>query len=331
MKRTTLIFSGLAAAACAAVTIGPAVGSGSAVAALPAPSTIVYDTTATTHQLVFPGSGAGLSPARGALRLDPGRGGMFVSGNNSQFRISRVSGLALQNMSVDTMVATLKAQITRGTNGAEAHLVAIDELLETFGELPPAHPKKGTRLPPVNPHSPGSRFSDAMKILASEQSPWGGTWASRVQVYISPGIVSSIAEGLGPLHNLNAYGRPIRATWRAVMPGLALAGGLHLEMYHGTGTPLTAFSARLWRTSPGAFLGLLREYHGRVSAVHLVFTSTTVPAGAPRGCGNPMVCSWALARSNSAGRAVLANGPDAYRLGRMDVQWLHEFNKQFPS
>jgi hypothetical protein len=43
-----------------------------------------------------------------------------------------------------------------------------------------------------------------------------------------------------------------------------------------------------------------------------------------------MVCSWTLARSNSAGRAVLANGPDAYRLGRMDVQWLHEFNKEFP-
>ncbi len=229
------------------------------------------------------------------------------------------------------MVATLKSQITRGTYGAQAHLVAIDELLETFGEPPPANPEKGTPLPPVNPNSPGSRLSDAMEILASEQSPWGGTWASRVEVYISPGIVSSIAEGYGPLHNENAHGRPIRRTWRAVMPGLALAGGLHLEMYHGTGTPLTAFSAPLWRASPGAFLGLLREYHGSESALHLVFTATTVPAGAPRGCGDAMVCSWTLARSNSAGRAVLANGPDEYHLGNFAAQWLHEYNEEFPT
>ncbi len=102
MKRTTLIFSGLATAVCAAVAIGPAVGSGSVVKSLPPPLTIVYDTTPTTHQLVFPRSGPGLSPARGALRQDPGRGGMFVSGNNSRFRISRVSGAALQDMSVAT-------------------------------------------------------------------------------------------------------------------------------------------------------------------------------------------------------------------------------------
>jgi len=323
----------MAVAGCltAAVAIGPAVGSSpAAVRATPAPLTIVYDTTPTTHQLVFPTSGPGLSPARGALRQDPGRLGMFVSGDNSPFRISRVSGATLQNMSVSNIVSTLESQMTIGTYGAQAHLVAIDELLETYGENPPAHPKKNSPIPAINPNSPGARFTDAMKILASQQSPWGGTWASRVQVYISPGIVTSIALGLGPNHNLNKYDRPIRRTWRAVMPGLALAGGLHLEMYHGSGTPLTAFTAQLLRSSPGAFLGLLREYHGNVSTVHLVFTHTTIPAGAHCGGANAMACSWKLARSTSAGRAILANGPDAYRLGSAASEWLHEFNEEFP-
>jgi hypothetical protein len=72
MKRVTLLSSALAACACAAVAIGPAAGSPAT------PLTIVYDTTPTTHHLVFPRSGHGLSPRRGALRQDPGSLGMLA-------------------------------------------------------------------------------------------------------------------------------------------------------------------------------------------------------------------------------------------------------------
>jgi len=88
VKRTTRI--GMAVAGCltAAVAIGPAVGSSpAAVRATPAPLTIVYDTTPTTHQLVFPPLGPA-EPGTRALRQDPG-GWHVRLGDNSPFRISR--------------------------------------------------------------------------------------------------------------------------------------------------------------------------------------------------------------------------------------------------
>ncbi len=330
MKRITLIGSGVAACACAVAAIGPVVASAPVVGPGRAPLTIVYDTTPTTHQLVFPSNGHGLTPKRGALRQDPAGSGMFAPGDNRPFRISKVNGASLQAMSPSTMAATLQRQITLGTYGAGAHLVAVDELLETFGDPAPANPQRNSPLTRINPNSPGSRFTAAMRILAGSQSPWGGTWASRVEVYIPPGIVSSIAVGRGPNHNLGRDGKPHYRTWRAVMPGLALAGGLHLEMYHGTGTPLTAFSASLWRTAPTAFLDLLGRYHGSQSTVHIVFSATTRPAGAPSGWGDAMATSWSLARSTAAGRVILRNGPDEYRIGGQAAEWMKQFNRQFP-
>ena len=106
MKRTALICSGVAAAICATAVIGPAVGSGAAVKSPTKPLTIVFDTTATTHQLVFPKSGSGLSPRRGDLRQDPGRSGMFAgTKSDSAHRISQVSGATLQTLSAVTMAA----------------------------------------------------------------------------------------------------------------------------------------------------------------------------------------------------------------------------------
>jgi hypothetical protein len=275
----------------------------------------VYDTTSTTHQLVFPRGGNGLSPSRGALRQDPGLDGMFAPGNNAPFRVSKVSGATLYGETVSQMVSTLQREIIRGKYGAEAHLVTIDELMETFGD----------------PGTAGIRFSDAMKILASQQSPWGGTWASRVEVFVAPGIVTSIAIGYGPQHDLAPDGRRQYRSWTGVMPGLALAGGLHLEMYHGSGSPLTAFTASLWRHAPAAFLDLLARYGGSASRVHFVFSSTTKPAGAPSGWGDAMETSWSLARSTPAGRTILANGPDEYRLGSRAAEWLKEYNRSFPA
>jgi hypothetical protein len=306
---TSAVVAGLAAVA---LSVGSAAGSSSA------PRTIVYDTTSVTHQLVFPRGGHGLSPARGALRQDPGTGGMFARGNNAAYRVSKISGARLSRMSTAAMVSALEGQIRRGQYGAQAHLVAIDELMETY-----ADPHSGRTSPGI-----GTRFTGAMRILASAQSPWGGTWASRVQVYVSPGIVSSIAIGYGPDHNRSPSGRVQYRSWRGVMPGLALAGGLHLEMYHGNGT---GFSASLWRRAPHAFLDLLHRYGGSASTVHFVMSATSRPAGASRGWGGAMTTTWSLARSTPAGRTILANGPDAYRLGRQAAEWLKQYNRQFPN
>jgi hypothetical protein len=331
LRRAVFIRSALAAGAFAGLAaLGPSLGTGASTAPFTRPLTIVYDTAATTHQLVFPRKGPGLSPTRGDLRQDGAPQGMFTPGSSAPYRISKISGADLARLPSSQMVAALKAQITRGTYGAQAHLVSIDEMLENFGEAPPANPQSNPPLPRVNPNSPGARFTDAMRIMASQQSPWGGTWASRVEVYISPGMVTSIADGRGPLRNLGEHNKPIAHSWRAVMPGLALVGGIHLEMYHGMGTPLKALTAAQWRAAPGAFIGLLRRYGGSASEVHFMITATTFPAGAPRGYGSAMEASWSLARSTPAGRTVLANGPDAYRLGNNAAQWLAEYNREFP-
>lgn len=333
MNRSALIRSALAASAVVGVAaIGPAMGSGASAGPVPHPYplTIVYDTAATTHKLVFPRKGPGLSPTRGDLRQDGAPQGMYTPGSSAPYRVAKISGTALSRMTPSQMVAALEAQIVRGTYGAQSHLVAVDEMLENYGEPPPPNPQSNPPLRPVNPNSPGARFTDAMQILASQQSPWGGTWASRVEVYVSPGMVTSIADGRGPLRNLGEHNKPIAHSWRGVMPGLALAGGLHLEMYHGSGTPLKALTATQWRAAPTAFIALLRRYGGSASQVHFMFTATTRPAGAPRGYGSAMQASWRLARSTASGRTVLANGPDAYRLGSSAAQWLAEYNRQFP-
>jgi len=217
-----------------------------------------------------------------------------------------VSGATLQNMSVSNIVSTLESQMTIGPMARRRIWLRSTNCSRPTARTRP-HTQEEQPDPGDQPEQSWSALYRRDEDPGIPAEPVGWHVASRVQVYISPGIVTSIALGLGPNHNLNKYDRPIRRTWRAVMPGLALAGGLHLEMYHGSGTPLTAFTAQLLRSSPGAFLGLLREYHGNVSTVHLVFTDTTIPAGAHCGGANAMACSWKLARSTSAGRAILAN------------------------
>ena len=42
-----------------------------------------------------------------------------------------------------------------------------------------------------------------------------------------------------------------------------------------------------------------------------------------------MACSWTLAESTPAGKAILANGPGVYRIGSEARDWLAEYNKRF--
>jgi hypothetical protein len=311
------------AAACLAVAAG-----GPALRADAAPLTLVYDISSVVQRLANPPSGRALTPARGALRQDPGGGGMFAPGDNSRYRVAKVSGAALEQMGAGGIAATLRREIALGSHGARSHLVAIDEIGGRFGDAPPARPRRGQALRPVDPASPGARFTAAMRALNTE-SPWGGTWASRVLVYLAPAVHTSIAAGRGPERNLGRDGKPHRRTWRGVMPGLALAGAVNLQMFHATGGTPRAFPAGRWRAVPGAFTRLFARHGGDPSRVHFIFTATDTPPGAPRSCGARMACQWRLAESTPMGRTVLANGPGLYRVGDQAGAWLREFNRRF--
>ncbi|MFN8110173.1 MAG: hypothetical protein U0Y82_10095 [Thermoleophilia bacterium] len=319
----------LATAALATAALAPAAS------AATSPMTIVYDKLDAVQQLVSPGGGAkGLSPARGAWRQDPGTGGMLDPAQDAEHgapsRIAKVSGRELKDMSTDAIVALLRREIRLGNAGASSHLVAIDEIGRPFGDDPPdkRRLRRGMRLPAINPESPGSHLSAALQQL-NIPSPWGGTWASRVHVYIAPAVTTAIATGRGANRNLGRDGKPHFPTWRAVMPGLSLAGGLHLEMYSAPGGSIVPFSAGMWRAAPAAFLRLFNSYGGNSANVHFVFTGGAGPADAPVGCGDAQACEWGLAESTDAGRSILANGPDLYKIGTDAPSWLREFNARF--
>ena len=111
-------------------------------------------------------------------------------------------------------------------------------------------------------------------------------------------------------------------------PGLALTGGVHLQMYHGLGGVVTAFTASEWRSTSTGVLELLARYGGDAGRVHFLFSGTGTPAGAT-GCADAQNCSWKLAEATPAGRTILANGPGVYRIGADAESWLREFNLRF--
>ncbi len=313
-------------------TITVAIAAAAAVAATATAQerlTLVYDEQQYVERLVNPASGPGLTPARGALRQDPGAGGMLTGGDENPFKVAKVSGRALAGMSAAQMAAALKTQIVQGEYGATSHLVTIDEIGKTFGDERPRQMVRNAALPAISPSSPGARFSAAMAML-NTPSPYGGTWASRVHVYLAPAVHSAIGAGRGTHRNLGRDGKPHFQSWRGLMPGLALAGGVHLQMYHGAGANRFAFTATEWRTVPSAFVGLLGRYGGSASRVHFLFSDVGAPAGAPASCGAPVACEWTLAEATPAGKTVLANGPGVYRIGAEADAWLVEYNKRFP-
>ncbi len=303
--------------------------SGAAAAPSQASLSLVYDTSATVKDLVSPGGQRGLTPERGALRQDPGGGGMFAPGDNARYRVAKVSDEDIAARSAGDIAELLRGQIRRGRVGATSHLVSVDEIGRPFGEAPPASPRRGAGPRAVDPNSPGARFSAAMQMLAGEESPYGGTWASRVHVYIAPAMSTAIGAGRGPNRNLGRDQKPHRPSWQAVMPGLALAGGVHLQMYNGKGGSPSMFSATNWRRVPAGFIELFGRYGGDGARVHFIFTGGGVPAGA-RGCSGSQNCAWKLAESTPAGQAILANGPGIYRIGGDARAWMREFNGRFP-
>ena len=159
--------------------------------------------------------------------------------------------------------------------GCASHLVTIDEVSPTFSN--PATGGSGYA---------GRHLSQAMALLARTASPWGTSYAARVGIYVDAGVTVSIDVGHGRNHNLNARGRPQYAAFTDLMPGLARAGALWLEMYQGVriGAGTAPFTPAVWRTLPGRFVGFLEAYGGNVARVHYMFGN----AGAPtRSCRRP--------------------------------------------
>jgi hypothetical protein len=230
----------------------------------------------------------------------------------------------LHDLSAEAIADTLRTAIDR----APANAIGIDELTPMASD--PRGPRiRNGRIPPADPNSFASRFSRAMEIL-DVPSPYGETWAGRVHVYIAPAVGSAIAAGRGPDRNLGRDGIARYRTYRTAMKGLARAGGVWIEMYHGHTGRVTPFTATEWKRAPRAFVSEFRLAAGDTSRLHFLLPGSQVyPRGPlPAGCITPMRCAWELAESTSAGRLILRNGVGGYRLGDQARPRLAEWQRR---
>jgi hypothetical protein len=343
VRRRQVVAGAIAVVAGAALVGGvamrPGVASATAVTPVtPAPwfSSLLYDTDANVSVLtsgVGPDGGTigpALTPDRGGVRQEPsGTNMMGMNARDNGARIAKINARQLLGRTPGQMVNIIKRSINGPCTltgdgivrnfGCESHKVAIDEISPAF----------------ATPHTGGDGylgrdFSIAMRVLARTPSPWGGTYASRVAVYVDAGVTVSIYAGRGKNHNLNGHGRPQYAVFSDVMPGVAKAGAVWMEMYKGVRTvsgtaPLTPGQ---WRLLPTRFAGYLVHFGGRVAHIHYLFGDTGAPTP---GCPDPQACTWALAARTGVNRTILGNGPGEYRLGTQAASWLAQFNAYFPT
>lgn len=296
--------------------------------------TLVYDRTSLDALASAP---LGLTDADGVLRP------------------ATVDSTSLVGLDAGQIARRLRREIDRDPEpGFTPHVIAIDEIGNEFRDPAPRTRFKTVRVagrsiriashnrivssgdgwrllrrPPTPPvpgsDHPGSRLSAALSVLAGIRAPWGGgSYAERVHLLIAPAMVTSIGAGRGPHFTLDRSGsRSIRPAWRAVFPGLAKAGGLWLQMYHGGSRPLSRLH---WRRAPGRIADYLVRHGGDARRVHVLFTTVTGRPAGTSACGSSMACQWAAARSSGDTRAVLANGAGAYRVQEASA-WLRGYRR----
>ncbi len=268
-------------------------------------------------------SGSSLQPG-----LGPNRGGFRQAARTSvsPWGFSRLSGKSLAKQSGPEMADTIRRAIERGCGAkprrrlpahcAGSGRVSIDELTPDFADWDAQTRADRGR------DGPGARLAEALRLL-NRRSPWPFTYASRVNIFVSPTVMVALASpGRSPL------------SFRQVAPGLARAGGLWMEMYRGTaGFGAEAFSEELWTQAPRGVLRLLRSVGGDEANLHFLMTrGIRVPRVRDRfgnTCGGPMACQWALAESTPLNRRILANGVGAYRTSDQAADWLAEYNRRF--
>ncbi len=288
---------------------------------------MLYDMDAAVREVVRPSDGAaGLTGTRGALRQEPSTSALFGQ-HDERWKVGKVTIEALVDLPADEMAQVMRDAIS----DAPGHLIGLDEITSVAAD-PRARLVIGARIPPADPESVASRMARAFAAL-DQPSPYGGSWASRVHVYLAPGMTTAMATGRGPDRNLGRDRKPHFRTYRTVMAGLARAGGVWIEMYHGTAEGATApFSVTKWQRLPAAVTAEYRRAGGDASRLHLLMTgSAAYPSGnLPAGCVTPQRCNWVLAESTPAGRALIANGVGGYRLAASARPFLAEWQARLP-
>ncbi len=248
---------------------------------------LLYVTDAGVRDIV--GASEAMRSLPWLFRQEPSNSGPGAELAGNDQRMAKVSGDALAAAATSAeMARILRAGIDRacvtpaGINTCGAHRVAVDEITPRFGRL-------GGRS------AVGQRLNEAMASLERTPSPWGGSYASRVEFAVAPAVSTSVTAGLGPNRTLGRDGLPHRRNYRDVFAAMTRAGGVWLEMYHFTAArQMTPFTAAEWRDVPAGvatFLRARRSWRDPLAYVHVVLAGTvgdgTPPGGACSTPGTP--------------------------------------------
>ena len=268
-------------------------------------------------------------------------------GDNSSQRITKVKAaeLALEPNAA-AMAATLRAAVDKkcttpaGFNTCGAHMVSLDELTQTYSQSP-----SSTR---PDPNNPGVRLATAMRMLQRTPSPWGGSYASRIHIYIAPGVSTSIAAGRGPFRTRGRDGKNHFRNYGWAVQALSRGADAWLEMYHFRNTPTkTAFTPKEWRDVPTAVATFMRERSpgtNPLNKLHFIVAEvaptdgcstlrpgadtaitrmarasiTAIPTPDPLevipDSGSPMACTWQRLQTGPVNQRITANGVGTHRV-----------------
>ena len=283
-------------------------------------------------------------------------------GNNSSQRITKVKAaeLALQP-SAEAMATTLREAVDKscttpaGFNTCGAHMVSIDELTQTYSQSP-----SSTR---PNPNNPGVRLATAMSMLQQMASPWGGSYASRIHIYVAPGVSTSIAAGRGPFRTRGRDGKNHFRNYGWAVQALSRSADVWLEMYHFRNTPTkTAFTPKEWRDVPTAVATFMRERSrstNPLNKLHFMVGEVAPTTGCPTlapgpntpvtvtartsitalptpealevipDSGSPIACIWKRMQTGPVNQRIAANGVGTHRVTGATAEEFGRLWRQF--
>jgi hypothetical protein len=285
----------LATLACAGTAVALMAGCGGTTSAsVPQPKHIAYISELGDERdikRVIP-SGADDLVAMGLYRQMPAQTAVLPPSN----RIARVNGANLARHDAHGMAAKLRSAIDGACTASmpcSSGLVGLDDVAREF---------HGTT---------GAHLLAAMRQLAAQDSPRGGSYADRVVMYIDYDILADL-------------GNPRRAgKWRDAMAAAALGNSMWLEMYKSTGAgTMDTVSLREWREIPKAATAALVASGASQSQIHLMIGPWLgrLPGQTPENCPNALTCLWYAAASTPLNHALLRNGVGMYRYTARDLE-----------
>ena len=316
-------------------------------------TTIVYDDQAAAAR-VFAGLAG--DPVASVLRQEPGRGGAFAGGEGRR-RIAKINDEELHGRSAAQMAAILKREIDAPDEGeANAHIVAVDEIGNYFRDVRAhARVQDGRRPRQAIPHRRPQRHRGHADRVAPSQAHAAGPATPR------PRPRRALLEGDGdprarrPPRTGAATRAVCTSIWRrrsSPRSARAVAGTSRwAEADPRTSARVGAASSRGWRAraASGCRCTTARGVGARVGVESGAGTDRRLP-GTVRGRADP-ASIWsspvrarrrraratAGRRCGASGRsppgaptrAILENGPGAYRLGADADEWVAGYRAAF--